>query len=126
MTRPPVKILACFLIFYLFLTQYLRHANYRDPTSYFFDPIRAFEREYSAIRIKEADTFIKCANLLSVGPEPGQDPPILCIGVATVKRREEQYVTCTIGSPLDGLTFVERQGIYLNILIGHTDTSILR
>jgi hypothetical protein len=123
LTRSPVKILAGFSIFYLFLIQYCRHANYRDPTSYFFDPTRAYERMYSADRIREADAFIRSAELLSAGPKPAQQTPVVCVGVATVTRRGEQYVRRTIGSLLDGLSEDERHSLYLNILIGHTDPS---
>ncbi|CZR56589.1 related to integral membrane protein [Phialocephala subalpina] len=122
-SRPPVKILAGFSIFYLLLIQYYSHANYRDPTSYFFDPTHAYERMYSADRIREADAFIRSAELLTSGPTPSQQPPVMCIGVATVTRRGEQYVRRTIGSLLDGLTHEERHSIYLDILIGHTNRS---
>jgi hypothetical protein len=123
LTRSPVKILAGFSIFYLFLIQYCRHANYRDPTSYFFDPSHAYDRMYSADRIREADAFIRSAELLSAGPKPAQQPPVMCVGVTTVARREEQFVRRTIGSLLDGLSEDERHSLYLNILIGHTDPS---
>ncbi|RDL40074.1 uncharacterized protein BP5553_00053 [Venustampulla echinocandica] len=122
-TRPPVTILACFSILYLFLVQYLRQANYRDPTSYFFDPARAYERIYSTDRIEQADAFIQSAKLQSAGPEPSQQPPVVCIGVVTVKRREDQYVRRTIGSLLEGLPNEERRSIYLNILVGHAEPS---
>jgi len=48
---------------------------------------------------------------------------VMCVGVATVTRRGEQYVRRTIGSLLDGLSEDERHSLYLNILIGHTDPS---
>jgi hypothetical protein len=123
LTRSPAKILAGFSIFYLLLIQYCRHANYRDPTSYFFDPTHAYDRLYSADRIREADAFVQSAELLSAGPKPSKQPPVMCVGVATVTRRGEQYVSRTIGSLLDGLSKDERHSLYLNILIGHTDPS---
>jgi hypothetical protein len=78
---------------------------------------------YSADRIREADAFIQSAELLSAGPKPSQQPPAMCVGVATVTRRGEQYVRRTIGSLLDGLSEDERHSLYLNVLIGHTDPS---
>jgi hypothetical protein len=119
----PITVLGGFSILYLALIQYCRHAYYRDPTSKFFDPTRAYERMYSSDRIKEAEAFIESANLLPAGPEPSQQTPVMCIGVATVARRREQYVHQTIGSLLDGLTTTERSSIYLNVLVGHTDPS---
>jgi hypothetical protein len=122
MTRAPIIFLGCFSIFYLLLIQYYRHANYRDPTSYFFDPTRAYARLYSAKRIKEADAFIESADVLS-SHELSQQPLVMCVGVATVARRGDQYVRRTIGSLLDGLTVEERSNLYLTVLIGHTEPS---
>lgn len=123
MNRAPVKIFAGFSIFFLFLIQYCRHANQRDPTSYFFDPAHAYDRVYSASRMREADAFIKSAELLSGGPKPVKQVPEMCIGIATVARRGEQYVRQTIGSLLDGLSEAERDTLYLNILVAHTEPS---
>lgn len=123
LTRSWFKILGCFLILYFSLVQYYRHANYRDPTSYFFDPTRAYDRLYSADRIREADAFIQSAGSRPAGPILSLEPPVMCIGIATVKRREEQYVRTTVGSLLEGLSTDERHDIYLNILIGHTNQS---
>ncbi|KAG9233269.1 hypothetical protein BJ875DRAFT_496803 [Amylocarpus encephaloides] len=85
MTRAPVTIFACFSIFYLVLTQYCRHANYRDPTSKFFDPARAYERKYTVKRIQEADAFIQSAALLPTEPALSAHAPVMCIGVATIE-----------------------------------------
>ncbi|KAF8850521.1 hypothetical protein BDZ45DRAFT_751681 [Acephala macrosclerotiorum] len=121
-TRRSFKILVSFSIYYLFLIQYYHHANYRDPTSYFFDPTRAYERMYSTNRIKEVDAFIMSAELLTTSRNSSQ-PPTICVGIATVTRRGEQYVRRTIGSLLAGLSIEERDDIYLDILIGHTNRS---
>lgn len=123
MTRGLVVIaLTCFSIFYLSLIQYCRYVDFRDPTSYFFDPTRAYTHIYSAERIKEADAFIESANLLT-SQKLSQQSPVMCIGVATVARRGDQYVRRTIGSLLDGLTVEERSSLYLTVLIGHTEPS---
>jgi hypothetical protein len=121
MFRAPLVILATFSILYLILIQYCRTANYRDPTSKFFDPARAYKHIYSQARIKEADLFI-----LSQQPRPtaivnSALTPVLCIGVATVARRGDQYVRRTIGSLLEGLSEQERGAIYLNLFLAHTD-----
>ncbi|KAH7374147.1 hypothetical protein BKA64DRAFT_688773 [Cadophora sp. MPI-SDFR-AT-0126] len=120
LSSTPGLITVLFSIFYLGLFQYLRHSNYRDPTSYFFDPSRAYERLYSADRIQQADEFIESAGLMSP-PATLQQPPTMCLGIITVKRRKEQYVERTVGSLLEGLDESERNSIYLNLLIGHTE-----
>ena len=116
----PGLIFVGFSISFLLAFRYYAYANYRDPTSYFFDPVRAFERVYSSERIREADAFIEAASQLP-SPAASHTPPTMCVGVATVARRGEQYVRETIGSLLAGLNDDERRSIYLNLLIGHTD-----
>ena len=55
-------LLFCTLSFlYLVTLRYYHYASYRDPTSYFFDPIRAYERRYSSVRTAEAEKFLRDA-----------------------------------------------------------------
>lgn len=110
---------ALFLLTYC----YLATTSDRDPTSYFFDASTAYLRTYSARRIGEAEKYIQTA---SEHPRPLRDagePPRLCVGIATVQRRGEQYVDVTVGSLLAGLSDQERSEVYLNLLIGHTTPS---
>ncbi|CAG7939760.1 unnamed protein product [Penicillium nalgiovense] len=87
-----------FSLLYLLSLGYYHFASYRDPTSYFFNPLRAYER-----------------------PENGV--PTICVGIATVRRRGEQYVGLTVASLLAGLTETERESIFLNLLIANTEPS---
>ncbi len=110
-----------FLLLYLLLIQLCRHAFYRDPTSAFFDPSRAYEHVYSRQRQQQADDFIKAANS-SASQYPHGDPhPTMCLGIATVERSGEQYVRPAFGSLMEGLTEDERKHIFTVVLIGHTD-----
>ncbi|EPE30230.1 hypothetical protein GLAREA_12953 [Glarea lozoyensis ATCC 20868] len=121
MFRAPLLILAAFSILYLVLIQYCCMANYRDPTSRFFDPTRAYKHIYSQERIKEADSFILSQDSRPSAIEHAVQTPVLCIGVATVARRGDQYVRRTIGSLLEGLSQQERGAIYMNLFLAHTD-----
>ncbi|TVY76141.1 hypothetical protein LSUE1_G008646 [Lachnellula suecica] len=123
LSTTPSFILIGLSIFCFVAFQYYGHANYRNPTSYFFDPSRAYERIYSTKRIEEADAFIKAAANVSRPEELSQQPPVICIGIATIARRDEQYVRTTIGSLLEGLSDEQRRSIYLNLFIAHTDPS---
>ena len=108
----PGLTMVYFLIFYLGAFQYLRHSNYRDPTSYFFDPSRAYKRLYSIDRMEQAGEFIESVgNLHPRPPVTPQQPPMMCLGIITVKRRQEQYVSRTVGSLLEGLDEGERDSI---------------
>jgi N-Acetylglucosaminyltransferase-IV (GnT-IV) conserved region len=121
--RTPITILGCFSIFSLLLIQYFSHTSYRDPTSYFFDPSRAYTRIYSVDRSREADEFIQSASLLHNAPHHSPQQPRMCIGVAIVTRKGEQYVRQTIGSLLEGLSEQDRDSIHLTIFIDHTIAS---
>ena len=118
---PPALLVAAFSILYTVAILYLSHASSRDPTSYFFDRDIAYQPRYTTQRTKEADAFIAAA--AHVSPRHEGVTPLLCIGIATVARRTEQYVRATVGSVLEGLSEKERKSIFLNILIGHTQPS---
>ncbi|KXG53417.1 Glycosyl transferase, family 54 [Penicillium griseofulvum] len=102
---------------------YYHFASYRDPTSYFFNPLRAFERRYSSRRITEAEEFLRVAGTIDQPTRLQNGVPTICVGIATVRRRGEQYVGLTVASLLAGLTEAERASIFLNILIGNAEPS---
>lgn len=112
-----------FLLVYLALIRYCSYVYYRDPTSYFFNPGRAYERRYSVGRQDDAESYIHNANT-SIFPRLAPKNLKMCVGIATVAREGEQYVRSTIGSLLDGLTPEDRAGIYLGVLIAHTNPEI--
>ncbi|PYI00705.1 hypothetical protein BO78DRAFT_434191 [Aspergillus sclerotiicarbonarius CBS 121057] len=120
----PTGLLFCmFGILYLLSISYYRSASSRDPTSYFFDPHRAYEKQYSAHRIQEAKSFLSQASNFPSPANPRSTPPTVCVGIVTVRRRREQYVGLTVASLLDGLTESQRNTIFLDLLIAHTDPS---
>ena len=122
--KSPSSILFLFfLIFYLTLIHYCRTHYYGDPTSFFFDPARGYQRYYSIVRQRQADAFIDAASSQPSSNTLKKDPKI-CLGIATVARDNEQYVRATIGSLLEGLTASEREEIYLAVLIAHTDPAL--
>ncbi|KAJ5789766.1 uncharacterized protein N7518_006777 [Penicillium psychrosexuale] len=108
---------------YVLCLYYYHYASHRDPTSYFFDPSRAYERRYSSIRIAEAEEFLRDTGSINKLIRPQNWTPTICLGIATVARRGEQYTGLTVASLLAGLSETERKSIYLNILIGNTDPS---
>lgn len=118
-----VIVLGYFVLYVLSL-RYYHGVSYRDPTSYFFDADRAYERHYSAKRVAEAESFLSAAD--DVAPPsrvPGQQPS-LCMGIVSVKRRGDQYVGLTVASLLDGLNEWERSKILLYLRIGNTDPKV--
>lgn len=107
---------------YILIVLWYYFASARDPTSLFFDKRRAYSREYSITRVREAHEYIKHIESGAATPKSGVNSPILCVGVATVARRGEQYVNTTIGSIVEGLSTEERGQIFLNVLVAHTDS----
>lgn len=104
---------------------YLAKISVRDPTSYFFDKRKGYERSYSLHREKEAYAFLESVNSTDSPPPPASPNPSMCVGVATVKRPvQEQYVRGTIGSLLVGLSEAERAQIHLITFIAHTDPMV--
>lgn len=101
----------------------------RDPTSYFFDSTRAYERSYSTARILEADAFIESAAtkpfLRTVPSLPSAPQPLLCIGIPTTTRPTgDVYVRTTIGSLLAGLDASERDDIHLMPFVAQSDPNL--
>ncbi|KAL4963164.1 uncharacterized protein BDV14DRAFT_210154 [Aspergillus stella-maris] len=94
-----------YLFFYLLAVRFYQRVSYRDPTS-LFDAGRAYERGYPAGDIK------------SPVRDTGEQPA-LCIGIVSVKRREDQYVELTVGSSLDGISERERKHMLLYLRIGN-------
>ncbi|KAL8768202.1 MAG: hypothetical protein Q9209_005511 [Squamulea sp. 1 TL-2023] len=115
------RTLLIFLVFYLLLVQACRHAFYRDPTSAFFDPSRAYERIYSLQRQQQAVSFIQAANISVEEHRHPASKVRMCLGIATVERPGEQYIRPAFGSLMEGLTEDERKHIHTVVLIGHTD-----
>ncbi|KAL8832060.1 MAG: hypothetical protein Q9170_005027 [Blastenia crenularia] len=116
-------IISCYLIFYFTAYQYCRHAYSRDPTSFFFDPTKGYQKVYSLKRESQADAFIAAANR-STTTKPGSQPrpmPTVCLGIATIARSEQQYIRRTIGSLLEGLTDAQRNSVHLAVFFAQTD-----
>ena len=113
-------IVVAYLLLYVTAYQYCSIYYNRDPTSFFFDPRRGYQKVYSLQREKQAQTFIEAKNSSTIPPKV-QTAPSICLGLATVARSEEQYVRKTIGSLLEGLSEKQRDTIYLIVFFADTD-----
>ena len=101
----------------------------RDPTSFFFDSTRAYDRSYSVTRKNEADAFIESAATKpfrrTIPYLPTAPRPLLCIGIPTTTRPTgDIYVRTTIGSLLAGLEPSERDDIHLMLFVAHSDPNL--
>lgn len=116
-------MLISYCTFFILTYLYLTSASSRDPTSYFFDPDIAYTRDYTARRLEQVEHYLEVSGTVQPQPHQRNKPPRLCLGIATVGRRGDQYVDLTVGSVLAGLNPQERSEIFLNVLIGHTRPS---
>ncbi|KAI1105616.1 hypothetical protein F4804DRAFT_303979 [Jackrogersella minutella] len=109
-----------FFFVYSSLIGYLRSSCWRDPTSKFFQPQRAYVPTYSAHRIQEAISY---ADLVSAKQEEviRTNQPKLCIGIPSVKRDDISYLKSTLGSLQHGLSTEERSTTYFVVLLAHTN-----
>ncbi|KAI9368180.1 hypothetical protein BJX61DRAFT_238854 [Aspergillus egyptiacus] len=120
-----IGIIGCiYLALYLLTLHYYHDISYRDPTSYFFDPSRAYTRQYSSKRVAEAETFLSSASNIEPPERSSWEKPRLCVGIVTVRRRGDQYVGLTVASLLDGLSDSEKKDILLYLRIGNTDPTV--
>ncbi len=122
---PGAVALLIFTSLYLVTVQYCRLHSYRDPTSYFFDPARAYLPEYSSVRQGEADAYIQAA--ATAAPYRSRSPDsnkTLCVGIASVAREGARYFRTTVGSILKSLTEEERESVFLILFIAHTDPTV--
>ncbi|KAI4176879.1 MAG: hypothetical protein LQ343_000736 [Gyalolechia ehrenbergii] len=113
-------IILCYSVSYFVIYQYCRYAYSRDPTSFFFDPKKGFQKIYSLKREQQADAFIEVANR-SIDAPSSQLNAEVCLGVATIARSKDQYIRRAVGSLLEGLTDAQRASIHLAVFFAQTD-----
>ena len=112
-----------FIALWLLLYEYCSYANQRDPTSYFFNQAKGYDRQLSLQYEGLAHDYIVKHNTTGKTFE-SSTPPLLCLGVATIARPSgPQYVRNTIGSLLQGLSEDDRSEVHLTTFIAHTNAS---
>ncbi|KAM0326971.1 hypothetical protein ACHAQA_006092 [Verticillium albo-atrum] len=113
-----------FVSFWLLAFHYCRVHNYRDPSSYFFRPERAYHSEYSKTRVLEAHRYIQNHAVLPTiqstrTPRTQKQAPRLCVGIPSFGQRpgDEHVLLQTLASLVDNLTPAERESIHVAVLI---------
>lgn len=121
---PVGRALLATLLVWLVAFVFSQNAFWRDPHSWFFDSDRAYTFEYTNHRRQEARSWVTAANdsrnaIESFRPHSNNEP-VICAGIATVKRRGVQYLNGTVGSMLAGLTAEERSAVNVRLLFANT------
>ncbi|OBT54354.1 hypothetical protein VE04_07119 [Pseudogymnoascus sp. 24MN13] len=128
-TRWHINAFTALSLLFLAAIVYCHQTFYRDPGSFFFDPIEGYRPFYSVVRqsqvnerrIAEETSPSPPRNTLSGTDAPHK--PTLCIGMSSVKRPEDQYVQVAVGSLVRDLTPEERNSIHFAVLFAHTNPS---
>ncbi|KAI0385715.1 hypothetical protein F5Y04DRAFT_291160 [Hypomontagnella monticulosa] len=112
-----------FFFIYSSLIGYIRSACWKDPTSIFFQTQRAHVARYSAHRIQEAIRYADSVGTTQQEETSRRNPPELCVGIPSVRRDgiNATYLQSTLGSLQQGLSAVERAGLYFIVFLAHTD-----
>ncbi|KAJ5921435.1 hypothetical protein N7466_009761 [Penicillium verhagenii] len=120
-----LQTLSFVLLPYLFLVLYIRSQSSRDPGSFFFRTSSAYDLSYSAVRLEQADAYIKAAETSDTkfNDLKASKNPEFCLGIATIARSGVRYFKSTVGTVLEGLSDSERANIHLIFFIAHTDPS---
>ncbi|RKU48497.1 hypothetical protein DL546_005622 [Coniochaeta pulveracea] len=87
--------------------------SYDDPSSIFYNESKAYEQRYSRQRSLEAEAFLRKI--------PAKLPPdnskFLCIGVPSINRTTQSFLSNTVATLTDTLTPRDRASIHLVVLI---------
>lgn len=114
-----------FAVVFCATLQYFHIVSAPDPSSFFFDVERGYQRRYSSIRIKEAELFIERTRETASGKRSkASSSPSICVGVATVQRDDAKYFDLLVGSLLDGLSETERSDVLLLPFIANIDPHV--
>lgn len=115
-----------FILIYTTAVLYVRGISNRDPGSIFFSEEKGYELKYTNERLQQAEDFLTLASTtpsLSQGPADPADAHI-CVGIASVERENARYLRTTVASLLEGLRPEERNSVYMNVFIAHSDPSV--
>ncbi|KAM5441403.1 hypothetical protein MferCBS31731_003474 [Microsporum ferrugineum] len=129
-SRNSCRFILASLLCYLLLIQYCRTYNYRDPTSAFFNANKGYEPIYSGFRASKATDFIRhieaavsSQNTTTFNSARAGNAS-LCVGIASIARKDVSYIEATVGSLLMDLSPQEREDIHLILFIPHVDPTI--
>lgn len=123
---PQARSFIAFAIVFCAALQYFHIVSAPDPSSFFFNVERGYQRRYSSIRIEEAESFIERSRETTTGNgnrNKASPFPSICVGVATVQRDDARYFDLLVGSLLDGLSDTDRSDILLLPFIANINPS---
>ncbi|KND91675.1 hypothetical protein TOPH_03857 [Tolypocladium ophioglossoides CBS 100239] len=106
---------AAFWLGWLGLAAWCYLHTFDDPSSIFYDAARAYRLRFSTVRTAEVDRYLQ--RMAVAAPRSRLAPPLLCVGIPSVKRTTESFLGHAVGSLVDTLTPAERELVYLVVLL---------
>lgn len=97
--------------------------SFDDPSSIFYDRDLAYTERYSKIRKAQVDAFLHDATGTDNvrkhkdAHHGSRNGRFLCIGIPSVNRTSEAFLSHTVGSLVQGLKPAERNSIYITVLL---------
>ncbi|PNP56415.1 hypothetical protein THARTR1_03493 [Trichoderma harzianum] len=115
------RINAAFCFFWILLFIFSSILSYDDPSSLFFNANRAYEQRFSSVRAAEAEEYIRNlpARVIPIKPVD----KLLCIGIPSINRTTESFLSSTIATLSDTLTPEERASIRIVVLLADKSPS---
>jgi hypothetical protein len=108
-----LRLNAGFLAFWFLLLILCWFNSYDDPSSIFYDEERGFKLRHSRQRAMEADVFLR-----DLPPKlPPDNQQFLCIGVPSINRTTQSFLSHTLATLTDTLTPQERASIHIVVLL---------
>lgn len=115
------RINAVFCFLWILLFVFSSFFSYDDPSSIFFNAERAYRQRFSSVRVAEAEAYIQNPPARLVPIEPVDK--LLCIGIPSVNRTTESFLSSTIATLSDTLTPEERASIRIVVLLADKSPS---
>ncbi|KAJ9133769.1 Integral membrane protein [Coniochaeta hoffmannii] len=114
-----LRLNAGFLVFWTLLLTLCWFNSYDDPSSVFYDEERGFQLRHSRQRAAEADVFLR-----HIPPKlPPDHQQLLCIGVPSINRTTQSFLSHTLATLTDTLTPQDRASIHLVVLLADRPSS---
>ncbi|PTB62114.1 glycosyltransferase [Trichoderma citrinoviride] len=115
------RINAVFCSLWIILFVFSSFFSYDDPSSIFFNAERAYKQRFSSVRAAEADAYIRNPPARVIPNKPVDK--LLCIGIPSVNRTTESFLSSTIATLSDTLTPEERASIRIVVLLADKSPS---
>ena len=125
-SSPAGVTLACTAIIWLSIFAACKHLLWRDPHTAFFSEDGVYDLDYSLFRQAEAHEYIAQAEAGAHNQTeiPRTGSPSICAAITTFNRNGRQYLNETVGSMLAGLTDEERNGLEVQLLFAHVNSTV--